>query len=105
MNPETSKKGVKPLVGQEPLAPLLETPQQGLPSHSFPHWHLPALAASITLTLEKAAMATPPATGKAERLAPRDVNLLVTQCLIYPTHVMLPQEKLINQVCISSAAP
>lgn len=73
---------------------------EGLPSRSFPLQHLPARAAGVTLNLEKAALGTPSAAGKAVKLARRDVNLLVTQRLIYPVHTMLLWEKLINQVCV-----
>lgn len=72
-----------------------------LPSHGFPLQHLLALA----LNLVKAALGDPSAAEKAAKLARRDVKLPVTQHLIYPVHAMLLREKLINQGCISNAAP
>ena len=71
------------------------------PSCSFLLRHLLALA----LDLVKTAPGAPSAAGKVVKLARRDVNLPVTQRLIYPIHAMPLREKLINQTCVSNAVP
>lgn len=104
MRQGAAKKGANPLQGRDRWPHCWKHSNgKGLLSHSFPLQHLPALAVSITLNLEKAALGTPSSAGKAAKLACRDVNLPVTQRLIYPIHAMFLREKLINQVCISNA--